>query len=75
MSLIYSKTRDRAKAGRDANGSVADAWERAAIGPIPGSFVVVAGVQFHGGWALFAILTLRVEIAALRERQSLIAMG
>jgi uncharacterized membrane protein len=55
--------------------SLADVWERAAIGPIPGSLVVLAGVLFHGGWAAFALLTLRVEITARRERRSLIAMG
>jgi uncharacterized membrane protein len=56
-------------------GRVADFWERAAIGPIPGDLVVVAGVLFHGGWALFALVTYRIEIASRRERQSLIAMG
>lgn len=56
-------------------GSLADFWERAAIGPIPGDLVVVAGVLFHGGWALFALVTYRIEIASRRERQSLIAMG
>jgi len=55
--------------------TLADVWERAAIGPIPGGLVVLAGVLFHGGWVAFALLTLRVEIAARRERQSLIAMG
>ena len=53
----------------------ADVLERAAIGPIPGSLVVAAGVLFHGGWAVFAIITLRMEIASRRGRGSLIAMG
>jgi uncharacterized membrane protein len=56
-------------------GSLADVWERAAIGPIPGGLVIVAGVLFHGGWALFALVTYRIEIASRRERRSLIAMG
>jgi uncharacterized membrane protein len=55
--------------------SLAELWERAAIGPIPGGLVVAAGVLFHGGWALFAFATLRIETAARRERGSLIAMG
>src|SRR5215475_14031464 len=55
--------------------SFADVLERAAIGPIPGSLVIAAGVLFHGGWAVFAIITLRMEIASRRERGSLIAMG
>jgi hypothetical protein len=37
--------------------------------------VVIAGVLFHGGWAVFALATLRIEIVARRERRSLIAMG
>src|SRR5262249_10724561 len=53
----------------------ADLWERAAIGPIPGGAVVAAGVLFHGGWALFAYVTWRIEIASRRQRGSLIAMG
>ena len=35
--------------------TLADVWERAAIGPIPGGLVVAAGVLFHGGWAVFAL--------------------
>jgi uncharacterized membrane protein len=53
----------------------AELWERAAIGPIPGAAVVAAGVLFHGGWAAFAFVTYRIEVAARRERKSLIAMG
>ncbi|MGA6939150.1 MAG: DUF2270 domain-containing protein [Pseudolabrys sp.] len=53
----------------------ADLFERAAIGPIPGSVVVAAGILFHGGWAVFALTILRSEIAPRRERGSLIAMG
>ena len=55
--------------------TLAELWERAAIGPIPGGLVIVAGVLFHGGWAVFALITLRIEIASRRKRQSLIAMG
>jgi uncharacterized membrane protein len=55
--------------------TLAQFWERAAVGPIPGSLVVAAGVVFHGGWAVFALVTLRLEIASRRERRSLIAMG
>ena len=55
--------------------SLADLWDRAAIGPIAGGLVIMAGVLFHGGWALFAFVTLRMELVARRERKSLIAMG
>jgi uncharacterized membrane protein len=58
-----------------ALSSLADIWERAAIGPISGRLVVLAGVLFHGGWALFAFVTYQMEIASRRERKSLIAMG
>jgi uncharacterized membrane protein len=58
-----------------ALATVADLWERAAVGPIPGGLVVAAGVLFHGTWAVYAFVTLRVEIASRRERRSLIAMG
>ena len=51
---------------------LADVWERAAIGPISGD-LVVAGVLFYGGWALFALVSYRIEIASRRERRSLIA--
>ncbi|MGY3603368.1 MULTISPECIES: DUF2270 domain-containing protein [unclassified Bradyrhizobium] len=55
--------------------TLAEVWERAAIGPIPGILVVLAGVLFHASWAIFALVTYRVETTSRRERQSLIAMG
>jgi len=30
--------------------------------------VVAAGILFHGGWVVFALITLRMEIASRRER-------
>jgi uncharacterized membrane protein len=55
--------------------TLSEVWQRASIGPIPGGWVVAAGVLFHGGWAVFALLTWRIEMASRRERRSLIAMG
>ena len=55
--------------------STAQLWERAAIGPVSGVIVVFAGVLFHCGWALFAIITYRTEVANRGERGNLIAMG
>src|SRR5215469_7372595 len=40
--------------------TLTEIWERAAIGPIPGGWVVVAGVLFHGSWAVFALVTWRI---------------
>jgi hypothetical protein len=37
--------------------------------------VIAAGVFFHGGWVVFALVTFRIEMSARRERRSLIAMG
>jgi uncharacterized membrane protein len=55
--------------------SLAELWERAAVGPIPGELIVVAGVLFHGGWIAFALVTYRQELRDRRTRHSHIAMG
>ncbi len=41
--------------------NIAELWERAAIGPLSGKFVVATGVLFHGGWIVFGVLTLYQE--------------
>jgi len=38
-----------------------EAFQRAAIGPIPGWFVMFAGLCFHTSWVVFAIYTLRLD--------------
>jgi uncharacterized membrane protein len=55
--------------------ALSEVWERASIGPIPGTLVVLAGVIFHTSWVVFAYATWRTELADRRERRSLIAMG
>lgn len=55
--------------------TLAEVWERAAIGPVPGTLVVLAGVIFHSSWLVFACVTWRIELANRRGRRSLIAMG
>jgi len=55
--------------------SLSDLWDRAAIGPVPGQMVVLAGALFHGGWVTFLIYTLNLERSRQRRRQSPIAMG
>jgi uncharacterized membrane protein len=48
--------------------SFAELWQRAAIGPIPGQLVLLAGLLFHGAWLALALLTLRGQKAAGRVR-------
>ena len=48
--------------------------ERAAIGPLPGMLVVLAGLVFHGSWVAVAILTQRIE-QRFRTARQLIASG
>jgi uncharacterized membrane protein len=55
--------------------SLSELWARAAVGPIPGQLVVVAGLLFHAGWMTFAYVTLRLDVRAWRNRRSLIAVG
>ena len=42
-------------------GSFATFLQRAAVGPLPGWLVVLAGVAFHASWAVVAVATLWVE--------------
>jgi uncharacterized membrane protein len=41
--------------------SFAEFLDRAAIGPIPGVWVVLAGIVFHGSWVVIGLVTLRIE--------------
>lgn len=41
--------------------SVSEFFDRAAIGPLPGWSVLLAGVIFHGIWVAIALTTLQVE--------------
>lgn len=42
-------------------GSLATFVDRADIGPLPGSFVVLCGIAFHASWIVVAWVTLRIE--------------
>ena len=48
--------------------SLSDLWQRAAIGPVPGQLVLLAGLAFHAAWATVAFLTYRSRRGADRER-------
>jgi uncharacterized membrane protein len=54
--------------------SLAQLWERAAIGPVPGTVVVLAGAVFHGSWVVVAMVTLHIE-KRHRHRGSLISIA
>jgi uncharacterized membrane protein len=50
--------------------SLSEAFDRAAIGPIPGALVMLAGLVFHLSWVIFAIVTLRLDKAYREQRKS-----
>lgn len=47
--------------------------DRASVGPVPGLIVVLAGVAFHGAWAVLAIVTYHID-KRYRARARLISM-
>ncbi len=48
--------------------SLHELWMRAAIGPIPGQMVILAGLAFHATWIAIAIATYRSRRGAGRAR-------
>ena len=48
--------------------SLAQLWERAAIGPVPGEVVLIIGVLFHAGLIALALLTLKRQLASGRVK-------
>ena len=54
--------------------SLEEFLDRAAIGPVPGWLVVLAGVIFHGTWIVIALVTLQVE-RRHRSSRKLISIG
>jgi uncharacterized membrane protein len=48
--------------------SLTDFLARAAVGPVPGALVLLAGLLFHGSWVTVAVLTLRSRRGAGRAR-------
>ncbi|HET6522727.1 MAG TPA: DUF2270 domain-containing protein [Geminicoccaceae bacterium] len=45
-----------------------DIWARAAMGPVPGPLVLLAGLAFHASWLTVAVVTLRSRRGADRKR-------
>jgi uncharacterized membrane protein len=48
--------------------SIDEIWQRAAIGPIPGQLVILAGLFFHGSWIAIAFLTWRSRRGVRKHR-------
>ena len=48
--------------------SLEDIWARAAMGPVPGQLVLLAGLMFHATWVTVAIMTFRRRRGAGRPR-------
>jgi uncharacterized membrane protein len=53
----------------DPAHSLAELFDRAAVGPAPGVVMVLAGFAFHGGWIVIAIWTLHIEKRYRRGRK------
>ena len=49
--------------------SVDALFSRAAVGPIPGEAVIFAGLMFHAGWLILALVTLHIERRYRRTRR------
>lgn len=55
--------------------SVEQFFQRAAVGPIAGEFVILAGLVFNAAWIVIAIVTMRYDLQRHRGRTAGDAMG
>jgi uncharacterized membrane protein len=55
--------------------SFAELFQRAAVGPIPGEWMLVGGVLFNGGWIVFALVTLYLDRSKRAPGSPRVAMG
>jgi uncharacterized membrane protein len=57
--------------------SIDDLWARAAVGPVPGEVMVVAGAAYNLVWVALALWTYRMDLIRRRSRgaRSSVAMG
>jgi uncharacterized membrane protein len=53
---------------------IGELWGRAAVGPVPGEVIVVAGVLFNGAWIVFGLVTRHIDRTRHRGRTR-VAMG
>jgi uncharacterized membrane protein len=54
--------------------ALGELWRRAAIGPIPGEFVLLFGVLFHSGLLVIGMVTLKGQRAAGRVESTMGAL-
>mgnify|MGYP000026504335 FL=1 len=55
--------------------SFAELMERAAIGPVPGAFMLICGLLYNGAWITIALVTLHLDKASHRDSRQAAAMG
>ena len=55
--------------------SIDDIWARAAVGPVPGEYVVVAGILYNLGWIALALVTYHQDKTRRTRLHTQIAMG
>jgi len=55
--------------------SFAELFQRASIGPIPGEWMLIAGVVFNSSWIIFAIVTLYLDRTKRAPGSPRVAMG
>lgn len=58
-----------------AIASLDDLWARATVGPIPGQFMLVAGVVYIVTWGSIALISYRMDSARHRASAESTAMG
>lgn len=54
---------------------LAQLWERAAVGPVPGELVVLGGLLFNGLWIGLALAVLYLDRVTHKGEKSTVAMG
>lgn len=55
--------------------SFAELVQRAAVGPIPGEWMLIGGLLFNGSWIIFAIVTLYLDRTMRAPGAARVAMG
>ncbi len=58
-----------------AASSLGEILDRAAIGPIPGWFVLLVGGSYCLSWGVIAVLSARLDAGRARKRQDPLGMG